>query len=100
MLVLLVIAGSIYPATQLDLSLDTRAGHGGRQIGFYFRLPGNFGLEEADGWVRDIESRFPAVRDKFDIKHLHIFEIDETFQDRYLDWAEPGKGDRTCQAAD
>lgn len=27
------------------------------------------------------------------VKHLHIFEIDETYQDRFSDWAEPGQGD-------
>lgn len=28
-----------------------------------------------------------------DVRHLHVFEIDETFQDRFADWAEAGKGD-------
>jgi hypothetical protein len=28
------------------------------------------------------------------VKHIHDMEIDETFQDRFMDWAEPGKGDQ------
>ena len=28
------------------------------------------------------------------VKHLHIFEIDETFNDRFADWAVPGSGDQ------
>jgi hypothetical protein len=28
-----------------------------------------------------------------DVRHLHTFEIDETFSERFADWAEPGKGD-------
>jgi len=27
------------------------------------------------------------------VRHLHAMEIDETFQDRFLDWRESGKGD-------
>lgn len=27
------------------------------------------------------------------VKHLHPFEIDETWQDRFADWTEPGKSD-------
>lgn len=27
------------------------------------------------------------------VKHLHAFEIDETFSDRFADWAHPGVGD-------
>jgi hypothetical protein len=28
-----------------------------------------------------------------DVRHLHAFEIDRTFQDRFADWAQPGVGD-------
>lgn len=28
-----------------------------------------------------------------DVKHLHVFAIDDTFSDRFADWAEAGKGD-------
>lgn len=28
-----------------------------------------------------------------EIRHLHVFEIDESFQGRFADWAEPGVGD-------
>lgn len=28
-----------------------------------------------------------------EVKHLHIFEIDESFPERFSDWKEPGKGD-------
>lgn len=28
-----------------------------------------------------------------EIRHLHAFEIDETFSDRFADWAQPGIGD-------
>ena len=28
-----------------------------------------------------------------DVRHLHVFEIDETFPDRFADWAKPGLGD-------
>jgi len=28
-----------------------------------------------------------------DVKHLHIFEIDETYPERFADWALPGVGD-------
>ena len=27
------------------------------------------------------------------VRHLHTFEIDDTFQDRFADWAEPGATD-------
>jgi hypothetical protein len=27
------------------------------------------------------------------VKHLHVFEIDETYSGRFADWAEPGTGD-------
>lgn len=27
------------------------------------------------------------------VKHLHTFEIDETYQDRFADWMDPGRGD-------
>ena len=27
------------------------------------------------------------------VKHLHIFEIDDTYSERFADWAEKGKGD-------
>ena len=27
------------------------------------------------------------------VRHIHAFEIDETFQDRFADWARPGAGD-------
>lgn len=29
------------------------------------------------------------------VRHLHIFPIDDTFQDRFADWAQPGQGDPT-----
>ena len=33
------------------------------------------------------------------VKHIHDMEIDETFQDRFEDWAEDGNGDRAiCNA--
>jgi len=28
-----------------------------------------------------------------DIKHLHIFEVDETFPERFADWSHPGAGE-------
>jgi hypothetical protein len=28
------------------------------------------------------------------VKHLHLFSIDDTFQDRFQDWADPGQGDK------
>ncbi len=28
-----------------------------------------------------------------DVRHLHVFEIDETFPERFADWSDPGKGD-------
>lgn len=34
-----------------------------------------------------------SVDTSIEVKHLHEFEIDDTFQDRFADWAEPGKGD-------
>lgn len=35
-----------------------------------------------------------------DVRHLHVFEIDETFQDRFADWAEPDSGDPSiCKAS-
>ena len=30
-----------------------------------------------------------------DVKHLHIFEVDETFPERFADWSQPGNGDPT-----
>jgi hypothetical protein len=29
------------------------------------------------------------------VKHLHIFSIDESFPARFADWATPGQGDTT-----
>lgn len=34
------------------------------------------------------------------VKHLHIFEIDDTFTGRFSDWVEAGKGDETCKHRD
>jgi hypothetical protein len=33
------------------------------------------------------------VDPSIEVRHLHTFEIDETFSERFADWAEPGKGD-------
>lgn len=32
-----------------------------------------------------------------DIKHLHLFQIDGTFSERFKDWAVAGKGDSSCR---
>lgn len=34
------------------------------------------------------------------VKHLHTFEIDETFQDRFADWETAGNADEICRTAD
>lgn len=52
-------------------SMDTR---------FVFRLAMEAG---ADVWVDT----------GIHVKHLHIFSIDDTFPDRFADWASPGAGD-------
>lgn len=54
--------------------------------------------------IADMDSRFVWrlqqeagatlwVDTTINVKHLHIFKVDETFQDRFADWGEPGRGD-------
>lgn len=31
-----------------------------------------------------------------EVKHIHPFQIDRTFSERFADWAIPGRGDRSC----
>ena len=50
--------------------------------------------EDGDFFVR---MKYLGIKSYVDttikVKHAHIFEIDETFPDRFADWAEKGKGD-------
>lgn len=32
-----------------------------------------------------------------EVKHLHLFEIDDTFSERFKDWETPGRGDSSCR---
>jgi len=70
-LVLAIMAVSIYPFMNVEKSINSRGQHGGRHIRFFFQLPNSYGLKEADEWFRRIETIFDAERETYDIKHLH-----------------------------
>lgn len=46
-------------------------------------------------WRLQTEGACPVWLDTSitDVRHIHPFEIDHSFQDRFLDWMEPGVGD-------
>ena len=63
-----------------------------------------YGVNEDMQRIADMDTRFVWrlrseaqaevwVDTTIKIKHLHAFEIDDTFQDRFADWAEPGVSD-------
>ncbi len=52
----------------------------------------NFDVEFVWALQRDLGLQM-WVDTTIDIRHLHVFEIDASYTERFADWAEPGKGD-------
>ncbi|HHN75196.1 MAG TPA: efflux RND transporter permease subunit [Acidobacteria bacterium] len=71
LVIVLVTAGATWwPWSQVEVQMMSRHQRGGRQITFFFNLPNSYGLEQADGWFREVEQLFAAERQRLAIRHV------------------------------
>jgi HAE1 family hydrophobic/amphiphilic exporter-1 len=69
-IVLATLAGTYYPFTQVETSMQGRHQRGGRTAGFWFNLPNSYSIEQADKWFQRVEQAFDAKRAEVGIRHL------------------------------
>ena len=70
LLVLATLLVSFWPFKQVEVQIQGRHQRGGREVRFWFNLPGSFGMEQSDAWFRKVEEAFEARRDDLAIRHL------------------------------
>jgi len=59
-----------WPWQRIEVQIQGRHQHGGRQARFGFNLPNSYSMEQADEWFRRIETIFGEHRDEFAIRHI------------------------------